>query len=152
MTEPTRDQRAAFERDTDAVETFLAAGMVPMLAAASRGDATNAAAVLYLRQNVSTRAALDGAMQSIRTALEQSRTAWRAGRYDQAVRMASTTRNAALQLYREVERAIPRANEILARAAGKLLAAIPDSIAAGFGFAAAVAIGLLLLAASGGRK
>lgn len=149
MSEPTAEQRASYERNGRAVHRFVSAGATPLLAAAAAQSSPDAlsrsAAVVYLRQNASTRIALDNALVSIRGAYNQARTAWQAQQYAAAVSGMEAVRAQCERLYRTLVSAVPEAERILGTLAADLLTAPVDALGAGLGMGAVAAVVLLLL-------
>jgi uncharacterized protein YfaQ (DUF2300 family) len=132
------------------VDRLVATGLVPLLAASAARTPGMGPAAAYLYANPSTRAAAQGVVRSIGEASARARELARAGR-PEAVPLAQSTVRQSMAFVTELQRALPQADAVLTRLAGRLAVAPLEGLQAGLGFAAIVAVGVLLLALGRGR-
>ena len=132
------------------VDRLVAVGLVPLLAASAARTPGMGPAAAYLYAHPATRAAAQGVVRSINEAAARARELARAGRQE-AIPLAQSTVRQSQAFVTELQRALPQADAVLTRLAGRLAVAPLEGLQAGLGFAAAVAVGVLLLALGRGR-
>ena len=140
-------ERQKAHRDALAVHAFVRAGVLPLLAAAAATEAPTGspetlAAIAALRANARTRAALDGAMLDIQRTYEAGKVAWDAGREREAAAHFERARRASLALFRELQRAVPAAAQVLRDMAANL----GDAMFEGFAFGGLLGLAVLFVA------
>lgn len=126
------------------VDALVATGLVPLLAASAARTPGMGPAAAYLYAHPATRAAAQGVVQSIGEASARARELARAGRFE-AVQLAQSTVRQSQAFVLELQRALPQADAVLTRLAGRLAVAPLEGLQAGLGAAALVGVVLLAL-------